>query len=198
MHGVERGWVLAGLALGVGVGVVALVTRRPRVQPGSRVLLIGDSLAVGLGPYLKQLATDSQAPYVGSGVPGSRIDQWTRSQWLLQTLNEFRPDIVLVSLGTNDAYMRFDDSSRELQLAAQRRLLALLEESGAQVVWILPPELDPYMGKRPDDEFVARLSDAPDHVFDSAALEIPRGPDGLHPTMRGYGGWAGSIWQWLT
>jgi lysophospholipase L1-like esterase len=33
--------------------------------------------------------------------------------------------------------------------------------------------------------------------FPSDQLAIPRGPDGIHPTARGYAGWAGAIWQWL-
>ncbi len=34
--------------------------------------------------------------------------------------------------------------------------------------------------------------------FHSEKLEMPRGPDNLHPTARGYAGWAGAIWHWLS
>ena len=34
--------------------------------------------------------------------------------------------------------------------------------------------------------------------FHSEKLEIPRGPDGIHSTPRGYAGWAGAIWRWLS
>jgi len=181
----------------VGVGVIRVITAHPKLRADSRILLIGDSLAQGLNPQLKALARDERVTYEGRGISGSRIDQWAKNPWLDQTLASYQPTLILVSLGTNDAYMQGDVWER--QRPALERLLDKLEASGAEVVWITPPTLPVvHNGMRVDAGFLDTLSREAPNVFDSTALNIPRGPDGLHPNVAGLAGWAGALWAWLS
>lgn len=192
----DKRWLLGGLLIAGGIGLAAAATRRPKVTDRSRVLVFGDSLAVGLNPQLKQLANETGVEaYAGKGVVGSRLDQWAKDNWLDgwldQQLADFHPTLILVSLGTNDEDLGAGAATR--QAPYLEKLLDKLAASGADVVWIGPPTL-PFPRQGVADMI---RKDVP-YYFESEWLDIPRGPDDLHPTAAGYAGWAGSIWQWLT
>jgi lysophospholipase L1-like esterase len=195
----DRRWLLAGLLIGGAGGTYALVravTRHPKIREDTRILLVGDSLAVGMNPHFKELATGEGVPYVSLAKEGTRIDQWNQSAQLVLLLDKFQPSIVLVSLGTNDAYSAITPES---QLEAMGELLEKLESVGAEVVWIGAPALpETYYGRHPSEDMLEAIRSEAPYYFDSHKLEIPRGPDNLHPTSGGYGGWAGAIWEWLT
>ena len=190
-----RQWIYVGLGLAAGYGLVRTIWR-PRLRPGeSRLLLVGDSLAVGMAPYFRELASASRISFTSLAVVGTRIDQWSDNPTLRDTLASFRPTIVLVSLGTNDEYLTGADAVTR-QRAALDRLLKLVGTAAPKdIIWIGPPTLP----KR-SNGIVAMLQDAipSSDYFPSQALTLPRGPDGIHPTARGYAGWAGTIWQWLS
>ena len=191
----DRRWILGGLLLAGGIGVAKIVTAHPKVRDDTRLLLIGDSLAQGLSPHLKELATDERIPHLGAGVSGSRVDQWIDSQWLASALDEFGPTLVLISLGTNDAYSNF---SPEQVVEHVRSLLARIPED-VEVVWVGVPGLPgSYSGRSPNVDMLEGIEDEAPYYYESHELEIPRGPDALHPTARGYAGWAGDLWDWLT
>jgi lysophospholipase L1-like esterase len=191
---VDRRWILGGLLLAGGVGLVRAARSHPKLGETSRVLLIGDSLAQGLSPHLSGLATEARLPYVGAGVSGSRIDQWVTSQWLRSTLADFGPTLILISLGTNDAYSG-GTAEQVSQYAAE--LLTQLP-AAADIVWIGAPLLPRQSaGHSIDLGVIEAIAAQAPHYFDSQELDIPRGPDGLHPTAAGYAGWAGALWEWL-
>lgn len=191
---VDRRWLYGGLLLGAGIGVARIITLHPHVRDSTRLLLLGDSLAVGLSPHVRDLATEIGVPYLGAGVVGSRIDQWLTSRWLTDSLREFEPTLALVILGTNDA---FSSLSVEALGENQRALLAKL--GAVEVVWIGAPTLpERYGGRAPHVELLDTIREGAPYYYPSHELDIPRGPDGLHPTARGYAGWAGAIWDWLT
>lgn len=192
---VDRRWLLGGLVVTGGVGLIKLLNYRPTVGPGSRLMLIGDSMAQGLAPQIKALATDERVPWIGRGVPGSRTDQWAGSPWLDRYLVEFRPTLVLVALGTNDAYSNQGDR----ELAAMRQVAAAIRSAGADLIRIGPPALPAkQLGAALDRHYLDALAVEAPHYFASDELELPRGPDGLHPTTLGFAGWAGRIWAWIT
>jgi lysophospholipase L1-like esterase len=191
---VDRRWILSGLLLAGGIGVARMARARPKLTEDTRLLLIGDSLAQGLSPHLKALATDAGLPYLGAGVAGSRVAQWIDSQWLSAALQEFSPNLVLLCLGTNDAYSNLSVQQERAHVDA---LLARLPAQ-AEVVWVGPPLLPAtYSGRAAHVELVEAIADRTEHYYDSQELDIPRGPDGLHPTAAGYAGWAGALWDWL-
>ncbi len=102
-----------------------------------------------------------------------------------------RPTLTLCSLGTNDEYLSPDSARLEVPM-----LLELVERvrSSSTLGWIGPPTLP-----RPGNGFSAIIREhvKPSHYFDSARYQIPRAGDGLHPTVKGYTGWAGQIWLWV-
>lgn len=190
-----RQWIYVGLGLAAGYGMMKLVSA-PRIKPGAtRLLLVGDSLAVGMAPYFQSMAQQARIPFTSLAVVGTRIDQWADNAALRSTLQSFRPTLVLVSLGTNDEYMQGADVVSR-QRGALDRLRAMITASTADLVWIGPPTLP----KASSNGIVGMLRDAIPSAdyFPSEALTLPRGPDGIHPTARGYAGWAGAIWQWLS
>lgn len=196
MDSKRRLWIWTGLCLVAGVGLAvsasAAGTAAPPKRvlgPGARLLLIGDSLAVGLATPLGQIARESGVEFMGAGRSGTRIDQWTNQPWLASAVAAFRPTVILVSLGTNDEKLKDPATTQKPFLA---RLAAQLRSTGAKVVWIAPPTM-PF----PDKGIQALIRTAGFPVFGSEALTIPRAGDGIHPTAAGYAGFGGSVWRWV-
>lgn len=211
MNSRKQAWIWAGLALTAGVGIVLAASSAPRAQPlpgnnqtptplppgpqeppakpkprvraGDRILLIGDSLAVGLSASMRKLCQDAQVQFAAMAKEGTNITQWSAREYP-------DADVVLVSLGTNDMKMSDPLSERpKLDLLLQK-----LKATSKRVVWIAPPPM-PF----PDRGVRAMLAEATSaagiEVFPS--VDVPRGPDKIHPTAAGYAGWAGIIWRWI-
>lgn len=205
---VSKQWLYAGLALVAGIGMVRLLGG-PRIKKGMRVLLIGDSLAVGMAPHFSALAKEAGVDFKSLAIVGTRIDQWAASADLKILLASFQPDLILVSLGTNDSFMQ-GSAIIEQQKAQLEKLLGVLTQWSRSsdyglgpeyVVWIGPPTLpnppSPGISQMVQDGAGSAL--APRYYyFHSERLQLPRGPDGIHPIVRGYAGWAGAIWHWLS
>lgn len=212
-----RAWIYVGLvASATTLGLVSLLGA-PTLRPGDRLLLIGDSLAVGLTAPLGALASEYGVPFQALATVGTRIDQWAQSDALTQALETFQPTVVLISLGTNDAYMMGTPSQDigQRQAPFMEALLQKIESYTHQadygmgpraIVWISPPTLPPAAASLPS---VMRLIESEHQIafpkikprvafFPTQSLTLPRGPDGIHPVARGYAAWAGALWQWLT
>ena len=84
---------------------------------GARVLLLGDSLAQGLGPPLARLADAAGVSLVTRGVQSSTIRQWLAGSALVDAVTQANPMFTLVSLGTND--MRAADPGAEGRRAGE-------------------------------------------------------------------------------
>lgn len=184
-------------AIGGAVGAILSVPHCP--LPTTPVLLIGDSLAVGLGPRLARLADSCGTRFGYSATVGSHVQDWTHARFAEALTTMGGPEgitggVVLVSLGGND-FQHGDPSAVD---AAIGDLLARIASAGAAVRWIAPPTLpfddtagaralwrhwlgrDPWTGYYPTDE-----------------VRYPVAPDGIHPTARGYAELAAAIWRWL-
>lgn len=204
----SKEWLYAGLVLMAGLGAARLLGG-PRLRKGMRILLIGDSLAVGMAPHFATLAKEAGIEFKSLAISGTRIDQWASSAELAKTLESLQPELVLVSLGTNDSFMQSKDAVVKQQ-AQLEKLLALLTQWSRKkdyglgpehVVWIGPPTLP----KPPSPGIPKMIQEAAGSVlaprftyFHSEKLTMPRAPDGIHPNVRGYAGWAGAIWHWLS
>lgn len=163
----------------------------PAPSRPSRLLLIGDSLAVGLRAPLAALASSAGVPFEGHGTVNTRIDQWADNAKLADYLATFKPTHVLVSLGTNDEKVGTGWAAKEAP-----KLHALLDEirhAGAEVLWIGPPSL-PFSRVGVSDMVRSLVP----KYFPSEELQIERSPDRLHPTAAGYAAWAAQIWRWVT
>ncbi len=219
----NRAWIYVGLGAATltAVGLVELLGA-PTLRPGDRLLLVGDSLAVGLSAPLGALCRDSGIPFQAIATVGTRIDQWAESQPLSDALAAFQPTIVLISLGTNDAYM-LPQKGQDIgarQAPYMEQLLSKIEQytrstdygmGPRAIVWISPPTLPPAaVSLGPVMELIEsqhqvslsrlkpRVAFFPTQRLNVPVESLPRGPDGIHPAPRGYAAWAGAIWQWLT
>lgn len=197
-------WVLGGAAGAVVLAVLANQSSQPGggvpgpgdpydpapgvplAGPSDRVLLVGDSLAVGLNGPMKKLAVAQGNPYQGKGVSGSRIDEWSKKY--LDPELAFDPTVVLVSLGTNDMKMADPVGQQTKHVQA---ILDKARAKGARVVWILPPPM-PF-----DDKGVRAMvvGAAPDGAVNGEALDLERAGDGIHMTPNGYAAFADAVWS---
>jgi lysophospholipase L1-like esterase len=183
--------------LGAGAGLLVLLGLGKRSsgatvtpsqgRPEGRVLLVGDSFAVGLKAPLAALSGAARVPFEGHGVAGSHISEWAgSSEGLEGYLASFRPTHVLISLGTNDA------AGGGTSTASVQRVLSKVQAARAVPLWIGPPTL-PF----PDPNVRSTVRATGVLYFPSETLSIPRAGDGLHPTGPGYTAWANAIWNWM-
>jgi lysophospholipase L1-like esterase len=164
------------------LAIAALAFAAPAAQATmpSPVLVIGDSLAVGMKPYLGELLGASEVVWdarSGRTTPEGLVRLRAR-------LGQVTPQTVVISLGTNDG----PDPARFASRI--RRALAAIP-AGACVVWTdinRPPRKGRYHGLN--------------RVLERAALQDPRMvlvhwdravlhksvslPDGLHPDAAGF------------
>ena len=178
--------VAIGSAIVGGVGVLVLASRKPAVReiapPSSRVALIGDSYAVGLGPELQKLFPT----FKFSGVVGTNTAQWASHSAACGScgdwLTTFKPDVVLVSLGVNDGATP--------NVRNYNDIVSALHGIGARVVWITPPAgvSTPAVRKTIDLLGVAEVP----------ATTVPLAADRLHPAGDGYRVWAREIASFIT
>ena len=160
---------------------------------GARVLLLGDSLAQGLGPPLARLAEAAGVSLVARGVQSSTIKQWLSGSVLVDAVSRAEPSLTLVCLGTND--MRAADPGAEGRRAGELAD-ALFRSNSTAVAWIGPPSLP--FETNAFRAALATMCGARDvRIFDSQALDLARAPDGVHMTPAGYGAWAESIAAWV-
>lgn len=158
---------VGGVALGA-IGVIALVSRRSTgPAPPSRVALIGDSYAVGLGPELAKIIPI----FKYEGRVGMSTLGWDSCTACGNWLPSFQPELVLVSLGVNDGSAP--------NIANYQTVVQRLHGIGARVVWIEPPAAV----STPSRAVIAALG-----VPTVPATMTPLSADGLHP--RSYAGWA--------
>lgn len=186
-------WLFGGILTLAGVGVVYALHKSSsgcqiRIKAGDRIMLIGDSLAVGLTSPVKALATQSGCDFFALAKSGTMMPYWTGNESVAGAIQTFSPTLILVSLGTNDSKGNHTDEQLAAHVAALREFLSV---TGAAIVWILPPQL-PFPERVSKHVLAAGIAS-----FPSSTLPIPQG-DGIHPTARGYAGWAEHIFAYLS
>ena len=160
----------------------------------ARVLLVGDSLSVGLGPVMARLARECGTSFFHHGVVGAHVTQWAQDSWLLPQLERAQPNLVVVSLGGND-FQRNDPAAVEAAVAS---MVTKVRARGAKLLWISPPTM-PF-----DDAVGARVmwqraldGQIDRDWFPTEMLEIPRARDRVHPTIAGYHDLGRRLWSWI-
>jgi len=164
------------------------------VKAGSRVAVMGDSLAVGLGPALQAVALAAGVVYEFEGEGGTTPKQWALhdpkcgkcGDWL----TSFQPTHVIVVLGTNDMGLPAPAS----QLQYYKQIIDGIQSLGAHPVWLQPPK----MGKAAINAVRPVIDSLGVDVFHSQNYPIAISPDRVHPTGAGYASWATALWGWLT
>lgn len=197
-----------GLVAIAGVGAVVLASRKsksPLVSRSDRVVLIGDSLGVGLRKPLQAMAMADGVSFSGQACGGTMIRNWTEQHasfagctYGLSYLRDARPTVVLVSLGTNDAYATVDQI--EAERPALERLLQAIVDMGARPIWVDPPKLEAAPNIQPVLAMIYGSQTAAKYGmqhFRSDLVDVHMSGDKIHPTPQGYEAWSRALWNWL-
>jgi uncharacterized protein len=127
----------------------AAALRTPTGSNKLRVAVIGDSLSQGLGPAIERWMNPSVVRVLPLGRQStglSREDYFNWEAGMRQIVEEFRPDLVFVLLGSNDAQAQISRDGTAIPVGSvqwlegyRERAANLLGEatgSGTHVVWV--------------------------------------------------------------
>jgi lysophospholipase L1-like esterase len=153
---------------------------------GKSVLLVGDSMAEGIGPHLQKRIEAAGGRFINGQERSSTIVWWQGSGKLRELLGQHRPDVVFIALGSNEIFIE----QPELRAPLIKEMATQLGTRPA--FWIGPPCWKPDKGliRIIDENFQSG------HFYNSNDLKVPRAPDGKHPTAQGYEYWTELIWNW--
>jgi len=160
----------------------------PAVRRGERVLLVGDSHAEGIGPYMQRTAERAGYQWTTVAVRGSRIVHWPAV--FRNVVARVKPSLVIVSLGTNDAAVG-DATRLDARIG---EIVAAANNADAVLVWISPPTLPI---RYPVRHAVQSAVMTVPLAIDSTRFVIARQNDGIHATPAGYEAWASFAWTWM-
>ena len=171
--------------------------------PRERVLLIGDSLSVGVASILESaLKERGLTDFLSIGRSGTNIKQWAQDtgdgERLNEALSTFRPTLVLISLGTNDEATRKAPGYENFDVARQRapHIEQLRNKlSGVRSVWLGPPAADKWTADRRFRDLLRATWG--DLYFDTEAVAPRKGTDLVHFSSAGNRAWRDSIVAWL-
>jgi lysophospholipase L1-like esterase len=150
------------------------------------VLLVGDSMAEGVAPWLQKKVEAVGGRFINGQERSSTIVWWQGSGKLRELLARHRPDVVFIALGSNEIFI--EQPSLRAPLIKQ-----MVDEIGARPsYWIGPPCWKPDVGL----VRVIEENFQPGHFYNSNDLKVPRAPDGKHPTAQGYQTWTELVWNW--
>ncbi len=156
----------------------------------ARILHIGDShvsrgFTAGLSRHLRRAG----AQYQPEGWIGSRTKSWVISGKVRRLLESYRPNVVIVTLGTNDMV----DKKPAGHVSWIRALVDKIEPRTCY--WVGPP---PLLEDAHDYNDLLREEVSPCRFFDSRVLEVRRKPRGVFHLSRHEGEvWAELIWKWM-
>jgi acyl-CoA thioesterase-1 len=167
-----------------------LAAAPPPSLAGKTVLHVGDSMVggtLGLTRALEQKFTAEGAKFIRDFKVSESIVSYDHSPKLKGLIERHRPDIVIITLGTNDVFVPYPASMTN-------NVQNIVKRVGArECYWMGPPTW------KPDTGIVQVLKDnvAPCKFFDSSSLKLQRAGDGIHPTDRGGAEWATSFWTFF-
>lgn len=109
---------------------------------------ISFDMPAGCTFVLSGVAPDVEGPalrYFSSGVNGAEVCQWNRCPRLMTEASLYRPDLVIIGLGTNDAAVRKGTFNSEQYRKEYLRLIASIREMSPGCALILVPSNDIYL-----------------------------------------------------
>lgn len=157
---------------------------------GKTILHVGDSMVGGnwgLTRALDQRFSAEGARFIRDFKVSESIVSYDHSPKLKSLIDKHRPDIVIITLGTNDVFVPYPASMVGNVQNIVKRV------GSRECYWMGPPTW------KPDTGIVQVLKDsvAPCKFFDSSGLKLQRAGDGIHPTDRGGADWATSFWTYF-
>ena len=152
------------------------------------VLHLGDSMVPLVANYLRPLVEKTGGRYEIVSTSSSTTLSWAEGDKLMELLSKHDPELVLISLGSNELF--FEDDLEQRGKAVR----SIVERVGARpCLWIGPPAWT--KTRRFLDVLAKNLGGC--RYFDSAVLKMDRQEDGRHPTWGASHAWAGKVWERL-
>lgn len=184
--------------------VAPLVEEAPPPAPPKRTidlskvkvaLHVGDSevgYASGLCVPLGKKLRDRGVEFHTDSWTSAGLQTVANENKLERLVSAFKPDLLLLNLGTNNLGYPNADALAEIA-----RTVAKKASKVAQCVWIGPPHLP--SGDKTEAKVVRMLTEnaAPCIYFDSQSLDLPLQPDKIHPDGTGAARWADNLWTVL-
>jgi hypothetical protein len=144
------------------------------------VAVIGDSLSQGLGPAIERWLNPGVARVLSLGRQSTGLSRQDYFNWqagMRQIVEEFRPDLVFVMLGSNDAQAQISRDGAAIPVGSTQwvedyrdRAAQLLREAtraGTRVVWVGIPIVE----ERQRWDFYRRVND----IYQDTASADPFG-----------------------
>jgi lysophospholipase L1-like esterase len=161
----------------------------PRSLAGKKVLHVGDSMVggtFGLTRALSAKLAEEGAKVVRHTTVSETLASFDKTPTLKDLIRTHDPDIIVITLGTNDAIVPHPEVYAHNVENIVRRV------RDRECWWIGPPSW-----KGPDTGIVSVIRDHAGscRFFDSSKLELDRTSDGIHPSDRGAAKWADAFWQ---
>jgi lysophospholipase L1-like esterase len=165
----------------------------------TKVLLAGDSLALGLTAPLMAEAQRYGIELKGDGRTSTTAQQWVTGGWLASDVASFDPNVTILSLGTNDATGDLAHFSANVQTLADQAT-----SKGGLLLWLAPPYFAPTLKQFPAGNvakmrqiLLDTLTPRGVNIFptdaDAPAKDYGRAADGVHMSAEGYKSWAKDI-----
>jgi hypothetical protein len=129
--------------------------RIPTPSNKLRVAVIGDSLSQGLGPAIERWMDPDLVRVLSLGRQSTGLSRQDYFNWqagMRQIVEQFRPDLVFVMLGSNDAQPQISPGGAEIPVGSvewvqayrdrARRLIGEATRAGIPVVWVGIPVVE--------------------------------------------------------
>jgi hypothetical protein len=162
----------------------------PNLRRYKRVLHAGDSMVggrFGLTKALGALFKEEGATIRSDSWNGVGIERFARDGRLGRLVQETKPDLVIVTLGTNDVFVPHPEALVPWIRAIVRSV------EGRDCYWMGPPTWKGDTGV----VAVLRENTAPCVFFDAEAMPLERVKDGIHLTDAGGATWAAAFWRFF-
>jgi hypothetical protein len=138
-----------GRASNADAGPEVNAIRTPTASNKLRIAVIGDSLSQGLGPAIERWMDPSVARVLSLGRQStglSREDYFNWQAGMRQIVEQFRPDLVFVMLGSNDGQAQISPSGSAIPVGTwewvhgyrerAEQLVGEATRAGTRVVWV--------------------------------------------------------------
>jgi lysophospholipase L1-like esterase len=166
--------------------VVPTLPTGPRSLVGKKILHVGDSMVGGqwgLTRALETKLTAENAKIVRHTKVSETVSSFDKTSTLRDLLHTHDPDIIIITLGANDATVPYPEVHAHSVQNIVKRV------GDRECWWLGPPTADTGITK------VIRENAGTCRFFDSSKLELDRATDGIHPSDRGGQKWAEAFWQ---
>lgn len=151
------------------------------------ILLFGDSMTLNLAHRLSKYAKQNGHDLHSINWDSSNTKIWAETDTLSHYLEEFKPDYIFISLGSNEVYFR----NPEKRMPYVKKILEKIGD--IPYVWIGPPNWN-------EDTKINDMLEAvcaPGTFFRSQGMSFKRKKDNIHPTRESSALWMDSIMRWL-